>query len=51
MFFACSARRSARALVSFNVSTWLYQFSYHLSFFMGAEYALLGDYHTSELYS
>lgn len=37
-------------LTGFGIPTFLYQFSYHLSFFLGAEYALLGNYHTSELY-
>lgn len=46
-FFQCSTRRTARAVASFNVPTYLYQFSFDMSNWI--EYPLLHDYHTSEI--
>jgi para-nitrobenzyl esterase len=45
-FFACSARRTARAVAAGGVPVFLYQFSYALSWL---EAVVLGDYHSSEL--
>lgn len=49
-FFSCGTRRTARAIASQGVPVYLYQFTHKLSFLMGLEYDLLGDYHTSEMY-
>lgn len=50
-FFACSARRTARALTGFGTPVWLYQFSYNLSGHEGggSDYGLLGDHHSIEI--
>jgi len=45
-FFACPARRTARAASAVGVATYLYQFAYALTW---PEALVLGDYHSSEV--
>ena len=48
-FFSCGTRRTARALALQGADVYLYQLNYNLSFAGGLAYALLGDFHSSEL--
>lgn len=44
--FACSARRSARAMAAHGTPVWLYQFTFKIE---DALYPIVGDFHGSEL--
>lgn len=49
LFFTCGTRRSARAFTAQGETAYLYQLNYNLTYVGGLLYALLGDFHSSEL--